>query len=221
MNRFWIVLSIVVVVFIGLFIFNKDDTPSSNFSGDATKVLEQDHIRGDKNAPVALIEYGDFQCPACGSFYPMLKTLEETYQGKVQFVFRHFPLSQIHPNAFAAARASEAAGKQGKFFEMHDKLYETQTIWGSSTTNQQSLFEGYAKEIGLSMEQFKTDYESTEVADRINFDIDSGTQTFSLNSTPSFILQDKKIENPQDETGFEKLIDAALTEAGVALPDKN
>lgn len=215
MNRFWIILGVVVIGMIGLFFITKEDSTSTTITGDATKVLEQDHVRGDRDAPIVLIEYGDFQCPACASYYPMVKSLEEKYPGQVQFVFRHFPLSQIHPNAFAASRAAEAAGSQGKFFEMHDKLYETQALWGSVTTNQQSLFEGYAEELGLDMGQFKEDYKSTQVADRINFDIDSGTDTFGVQSTPTFILQGEKIDNPQDVAGFEKLIDEALAKAGV------
>lgn len=211
MNRFWIILTVVIVAMIGIFIVTKkDDAPKVTIEGDPRKVSKIDHVKGTKDAPVTLIEYADFQCPGCASYYPILKSLEQTYEGKVRFVFRHFPLTQIHPNAFAAARAAEAAGKQGKFFEMHDKLFETQQIWGQTTTNQQSLFEGYAKELGLDTVKFKADYVSGETADRINLDVSTGQETFGVNSTPTFILNGEKISNPKDVDSFKKLIDAEL-----------
>lgn len=212
MNRFWIILTVVVIGMAGLFIVTKKSAaPNTTTTADAKVVTTSDHVRGDNNAPVTLIEYGDFQCPACGAFYPIVKTLEANYAGKVRFVFRHFPLSQIHPNALAAARAAEAAGQQGKFFEMHDKLYETQSAWGESNTNQQALFEGYAKELGLNMTQFKADYISDKVAEIINSDQSAGQKAFSIDSTPTFILGGVKIKNPQNVDDFSKLLDEAIT----------
>lgn len=216
MNRFWIILTVVVLGLIGLFfVVKKDDTSTKvSVDGDASKVLETDHVRGNKDAKVVLIEFGDFQCPGCGAYYPMLKSLEQTYGEDVAFVFRHFPLSQIHPNAFAASRAAEAAGEQGKFFEMHDKLYETQSIWGQATDNQQSLFEGYARELSLDMDQFKTDYASSKIADRINSDLSVGQQEFDVNSTPTFVLNGEKLSpNPKDQAAFAKLLDEAIKQS--------
>ena len=214
MSRFWIVLGVVFLALVGLFFATKKDTPGSTaVNGDPKTILASDHVRSGKDANVTLIEYGDFQCPACGAYYPIVKELESTYGDKVNFVFRHFPLIQIHPNAFAAARAAEAAGNQGKFFEMHDKLYETQNSWGEATSNQQSLFEGYAQELGLKMDQFKSDYSSNEVADRINQDLATGQQTFSIDSTPSFVLNGTKITNPKDVEEFKKLLDSTIAQA--------
>ena len=211
MNRFWIILTVVIVAMIGIFIVTKkDDTPKVSIQGDPRKVSKIDHVKGAEGAPVTLIEYADFQCPGCASYYPILKSLEQTYEGRVRFVFRHFPLTQIHPNAFAAARAAEAAGKQNKFFEMHNKLFETQQVWGQTTSNQQSLFEGYAKELGLDLAKFKSDYVSGETADRINLDVTTGQETFGVNSTPTFVLNGKKISNPKDLDEFKKVIDDEL-----------
>lgn len=211
MNRFWIILTVVVIGMAGLFVVTKKSSaPEATTNTDAKVVTASDHVRGDRNAPVTVIEYGDFQCPACGAFYPIVKTLEANYAGKVRFVFRHFPLIQIHPNALAAARAAEAAGMQGKFFEMHDKLYETQSVWGESTTNQQALFEGYAQELGLNMAQFKVDYVSDKVATIINNDQASGQKAFNIDSTPTFILNGVKIKNPQGVDEFSKLLDAEI-----------
>lgn len=219
-KRFWIILTVVVVGLIVLFIATKpEDQPStkSEFSGDAKQLQSDDHIRNGKDKKVTLIEYGDFQCPSCGAYYPILKSLEQSHGNEVSFVFRHFPLSSIHPNAFAAARAAEAAGKQGEFFVMHDKLYETQQIWGQAAGNQQGLFEKYAEELNLNIEQFKKDYASEEVAARINRDISSGKQ-FKITGTPTFVLNGQKITTPRDQAGFAKVLNEAITKAGGTPP---
>lgn len=218
MNRFWIILTIIIVAMVGVFIATKEDKQSVTVEGDPRKVSAIDHAKGPETAPVTLIEYADFQCPGCASYFPILKSLEQSYEGKVRFVFRHFPLTQIHPNAFSAARAAEAAGKQGKFFEMHDKLFETQLAWGQTTTNQQSLFESYAEELDLDIGKFRSDYVSSETADRINLDVATGQQTFGVNSTPTFILNGNKIENPKDIDAFKKVIDDLLQETAANKP---
>ena len=218
-NKFWIFLVAVVIGLGALFILTKPkETTTSSFNGDATKLQADDHIRGNKNAKTVLIEYGDLQCPSCGSFYSILKQLEAIHGKNVAFVFRHFPIISIHPNAFAAARAAEAAGNQGKFFEMHDKLYETQDSWGKVSSNQQKLFEEYAKELGLDMTKFRADYASEAVADRINRDVSSAKQ-FSVSGTPTFILNGKKIENPANKDAFDKVLTDAI--ASVAGADSS
>ena len=218
MNRFWIILAVVIVGLGALFVISKPkDSANNSFKGDARQLQSDDHVRNGTGKKVTLIEYGDLQCPSCGAFYPILKQLETPYNDQVSFVFRHFPLISIHPNAFAAARAAEAAGNQGKFFEMHDKLYETQSVWGEVATNQQTLFEGYAQELGLDMTKFKTDYASTAVSDRINRDVSSAKQ-FNVSGTPTFILNGVKIDNPGSEADFAKVLDDAITKAGGTPP---
>lgn len=210
MSRFWIILAVIVVGLGALFVATEPkETGNNTFDGDAGVVQEDDYVRGNKDAKVVLIEYGDLQCPACATYYPILKELEETFGDKVAFVFRHFPITRIHPNAFSAARATEAAGNQGKFWEMHDRLYETQSTWGQAATNQQALFEGYAEELKLNMDTFRTDFASSQVADRINRDLTSAKQ-FSVSSTPTFILNGEKIENPGGKDTFTKLLEDAI-----------
>lgn len=220
MNRFWIVLTIVVVGLIGAFIITgKDSSQKTTFTGDATKVQTDDHIIKASNEKVVLIEYGDYQCPACGAAYAPLKAATEQLKDQVTFVFRNLPLTSLHPNAFAAARAAEAAAKQGKFWEMHDRLYETQDSWGNVTTNQQSLFEGYAQELGLKMDQFKTDYASEETANRINRDVSSAKSGFDATGTPTLVLNGEKIENPASTTeAYVKVLSEAITKAGGTVP---
>lgn len=210
MNRFWIILAVVVVALVGLFIATKPKSSgNASFTGDASQVQSDDHTEGNKNAKVTLIEYGDFQCPACGAVFPIMKDLKQKYSKDVLFVFRNFPLISIHANAFAAARAAEAANLQGKYWEMHNQLYETQSVWGQLSSNQQATFEGYAKDLGLDVNKFKTDYESETVADRINRDISSASQ-FSVQGTPTFVLNGKKVDNPSDAAGYENLIKDAI-----------
>lgn len=217
MNRFWIILTVVILALIGVFIATGNKQGAVNFTGDAKQLQSDDHVRNGKDKKVTLVEYGDFQCPSCGAFYPIVKQLEEKYSDQVSFAFRHFPIISIHPNAFAAARAAEAASNQGKFFEMHDRLYETQTAWGEITTNQQSLFESYAQQLGLNMDTFKKDYASQAVADRINRDVSSAKQ-FSIEGTPTFIINGEKIKNPVDLAAFEKVLDEAIKKAGGTPP---
>lgn len=221
MNRFWIVLVVVVLGLVGLFVVTKPkESSNASFTGDAKQIQKEDHVRNNgANKKVTVIEYGDFQCPSCGAYYPIVKQLEATYRDQVSFVFRHFPLISIHPNAFSAARAAEAAGNQGKFFEMHDKLYETQSVWGEVSTNQQALFEGYAKELGLDMTKFKADYASQAVSDRINRDVSSG-KDFNITGTPTFIINGEKIENPSGLEPFQKVLNEAITKAGGTPPSQ-
>ena len=215
MNRFWIILAVVVVGLAGLFVLTKPDKDqASNFTGDASKIQADDHVRNKRDNKVTLIEYADFQCPACASYYPILKQVEAEYSDRVNFVFRHFPIISLHPNAFAAARASEAASSQGKFWQMHDRLFETQDAWGRVSTNQQSLFEGYAKELNLDINKFKQDYVTGATADRINRDVSSAKQ-FEITGTPTFVLNGQKIENPNGAADFKKVLDDALKAASV------
>ncbi len=174
---------------------------------DVTMVSESDWIRGNADSELTLIEYGDFQCPACGSYAPLVKQVEEEFPETLKVVFRHFPLTSIHPNAYPASQAAEAAGRQGKFWEMHDKLFETQKEW-SLESKPEEYFERYAEELELNLEQFKSDYKSSEVSDAIAVDIALGNQT-GINATPTFILNGQQIRAPQSLEGFKALIESA------------
>jgi len=213
MNRFWIFLAVVVVGLGVLFVATKpkDEGPSA-FTGDAATIQKDDHARYGTSNNVTLIEYADLQCPACGAYHPVMQQLSTLYKDKVNFIFRHYPIISAHPNAFSAARAAESASNQGKFWEMHDRLFETQSTWGQVTKNQQSLFENYAKDLGLDMEKFKQDYASEATADRINRDVSSAKQ-FDITGTPTFVLNGKKIDTPGGLDGFKKILDDAIAEA--------
>jgi protein-disulfide isomerase len=163
-RRFLIILAVIVLAVVGVFWLNKSKTsaPGKNGTSQASN-----HVEGKNTKGVVLIEYGDYQCPACGQFYPIVKQLQSTYASDVSFRFANFPLVQIHPNAMAGARAAEAAALQGKFWEMHDILYENQTAW-SASSNPGPYFEQYAASLGLNVNKFKTDIASQGVLDTIN-----------------------------------------------------
>lgn len=202
MNRFVVILAACAVLFFGLLIINKKDT-----GAPAADVQPSSHTQGA--GAVTLVEYGDFQCPFCGTFYPVLKQVKEKYGDKITFQFRHFPIASSHPNAMAAHRAAEAAAKQGKFFEMHDILYERQQSW-SGSTSASTVFEGYAQQLGLNMDQYKADVVSSAVNDVIQADVKEG-QKLRVSGTPTFFIDGQKIDSPRDSLDFfSEKIDAAL-----------
>ncbi|MBI5357843.1 DsbA family protein [Candidatus Saccharibacteria bacterium] len=212
MNKQFVAIVIIVIAALGgVFMLASKSDKQSGSSGNNT-VQTSNHTVGAGNKGVTLIEYGDFQCPACKSYYPIIKSIKEQYGDDIKFQFKHFPLVQIHPNAFIASRAAEAAGKQGKFFEMHDLLYENQDSWKDSSAPS-TIFEGFATQLGLNIDQFKADVASEEIASIINADVKSG-QALGANSTPTFVINDKKVDPlPKSADEFKSLIDEAIKNA--------
>jgi protein-disulfide isomerase len=155
-------------------------------------VLDTSHMTGDKNAKVTLVEFGDFQCPACGFYHPKVKEILDHYKDdkNFNFVFRNYPLTQ-HQNAQIAAEAAEAAGSQGKYWEMHNKLYDTQNDW-SESTSPLDIFAGYAGELGLNVDQFKNDVTSHKFASIVVADQADGNK-LKVNSTPTFYLNGQQL----------------------------
>jgi protein-disulfide isomerase len=208
-NRFFITILVVAAVVVGAFAYTKHQSNNKTGGSSSTSAQPSNHTEGSSKTGVVLIEYGDYQCPACGQYYPIVKQVYDTYKDQIMFQFRNFPLLQIHKNAFAGARAAEAADKQGKYWEMHDILYENQQTWGAAT-DPSTFFESYAQQLKLDVAKFKVDYASQAVNDLINADISEG-QKIGANSTPTFVLNGKKIDqNPRSLDEFNKLIDAAI-----------
>lgn len=175
----------------------------------ATEVTESDWTKGNPEADVVLVEYSDFQCPACLAYDPVISQLLAEYGDRMLFVYRHFPLKTIHRNATAAAAAAEAAGVQGKFWEMHNVLFANQGSW-ANLANPGSEFERYAAALSLNVEQFLSDYVSKTVKDQVEADYQSGLDA-RLDSTPSFFLNGAKLtQNPQGYDAFATLIEAEL-----------
>lgn len=203
-----IILATVAIIGVALFAFSR---PTNAPKVDPKILIADDSYKmGSPSATVTLVEFGDFQCPACGAYHTVVKQLMEKYKESVTLVFRNFPLP-MHPNAVPSARAVEAAGKQGKFWEMYDKVYETQSEW-SNEKNTAEIFMKYAKEFGLNTEQFAKDMASSEIQKRIDRDI-SDANVLGINATPTFYLNYEKIQNPASLEDFETLIKAAILKA--------
>ncbi len=173
-------------------------------------VVEDDWIKGNKEASVTLIEYLDFECEACGAYYPVIKRLSEEFKNEVRFVNRYFPLPG-HKNSQTAARAVEAAGKQGKYWEMYDIVFENQSSWGEKQAPDPAIFEGYTQQLGLDLAKFRRDVASQEVKDRIERDRSAGVK-LNIQGTPTFFLNGEKIQNPRGYEDFKKLIQSAISE---------
>jgi protein-disulfide isomerase len=155
-------------------------------------------IRGVASAPVTLEEFSDFQCPTCGALHSVLKQLLAKYPSQLRIAFRHYPLRQIHRHAAEAALAAEAAGQQGKFWEMHDLLYEKQKEW-SEVPDALTLFRGYAQTLGLDAERFTRDMTGTASAMHVASD-ERLAQSLGITGTPTFYLNGRQLPFEQSNT---------------------
>ena len=168
------------------------------------------HVRGNPDAPVTLEEFGDFQCPPCGQFAVFVEELLREYDSRLRVVFRNFPLP-AHEHAREAALAAEAAGFQGKFWEMHDTLYREQSSW-SKAPNVRELFESYAGTLGLNMDQFKKDMDSDKARERVDSD-HALADSLGIKVTPTLFINKRPME-PQEKNpeGVRAAINAALNQ---------
>jgi protein-disulfide isomerase len=153
--------------------------------------LQSAHIRGRADAPVLVEEYGDFQCPPCGFLHPILKRLEGEYEKELRVAFRHYPLTTMHKHAAEAARAAEAAAVQGKFWQMHDLLFEKQNEWKDAPAAR-PIFLNYARTLGLDVEKFTQDMNSAPVADRVQKDEAQGSAR-GVSGTPTVFINGREI----------------------------
>jgi protein-disulfide isomerase len=165
-----------------------------------------DHSTGNPSAATKLLMYGDFECPDCAAAFPHVSRWIEQYGKQVHFLFRHMPLDKmypIHPHATQASLATEAAGRQGMFWQMHDLLFQNQ-----DALEDDDLF-GYAELLGLQEDQFAADMEDQAVIAKVEADFESGKES-GVTSTPGFFLNGEKIENSRDYPAIEELLKAAL-----------
>lgn len=203
----------LLIIAAGVFFFGKQSNNQNGQSNEAQESIDQNrlisgakHTVGNPEAPVTVVEFADLQCPACGAAHPIVAKLLETYPEDVYYVFRHYPLA-IHKNAKKAARAAEAAGAQGKFFEMVDKLFTHQDDWENSTSADE-IFERYAKELKLDLEKYKTDVENVD--DPINSDYALGNQS-AVKSTPTFFINGQIHPGIVQLSQFEQIIQSSKT----------
>jgi protein-disulfide isomerase len=168
-------------------------------------VGERDHSQGSADAPVTLVEYGDFECSLCGKAFPVLKELLSTYEGKIRFIFRNFPMKTLHPNAYDAALAAEAAGLQGKFWEIHSIFFKNQ-----DNLEKPQLFR-YAASTGADAERLKADMESEAVRAKVKEDFRSGVIS-GVNGTPTFFINDIRYNGTYYLWDISKAVDRALAQ---------
>jgi protein-disulfide isomerase len=164
-------------------------------------VGEDDHIQGSAEAKCTLVEYGDYECPHCGHAYPIVKRVQKHFGKKLRFVFRNFPLAEMHPHAESAAEAAEYAGAQGKFWEMHDSLFENQEQLGGA------LYLRLAQQLGLPPQDLRAAVEKREFLARVKSDFTGGVRS-GVNGTPTFFINGKRHDGSFE---FEDLVDAIET----------
>ena len=182
--------------------------------GDASAM----HMRGNPEAVVTLEEFGDFECPPCRNIGGFLDELAKEYNPRLRIIFRNCPL-QMHKQARKAALAAEAAGLQGRFWEMHDLLYREQEFW-SKTEDATEIFNAYAGMLGLNLEQFKKDLETEKMKERVDSDQERGI-SLGVKSTPTVFVNNREIGTTErTPEGLRAAIDAALKEAGDSKPGK-
>src|SRR3989344_49553 len=206
-SKFFIGIGLVTLVIIvaGGFFLGRKKKPASPGQKEQ-KVLGSSirNFQGNANATVKIVEFADFQCPACGVAHPIVKNIIEKNQDKVYFVYRHYPLSS-HRNAKLAAQASEAAGVQEKFWQMYDMIFENQKEW-SDVSNAREIFESYAQKLGLDVSKFKEDFDKTKSV--IEQDYADGNQV-GVDSTPTFFINGQKNAGVIQQSQFQDIIDQA------------
>lgn len=225
----WIAFAAVAVLLLGGLVFfssqnrvNVDDVDTNvvlSASEDSGNIA--DHTIGNTESKVVFIEYGDYQCPGCASANPRVKELVEKYQDHLVFVYRHLPLTSIHPHARAAATAAEAAGLQGKYWEMHHKLFDNQNAWSSASAAERTdIFRSYAREIDLDLDRFDTDLQSGDITKKINFNL-ALAKKINATSTPTFVLNGETVSQDiwGDDEALENELRAKIIEAGITLPE--
>ena len=193
---FWVALIGVIIALGAVFALSGGkggvDTGEFAYNGSITDIQEHDISTGDGSV-ATIIEYADFQCPACAGEYPILQQVKETYGEGVKIIFRHYPIISAHPQAMSAHRAAEAANRQGQFWGMHDRLFAYQQQW-SGRTDAATIFRGYAEEMGLDMAQYDEDLNSDSVYSKINSDLTFG-QDNEIASTPTLFLDGEKLSS--------------------------
>jgi len=208
---FPILSGITIIVWGMIYLVSREKPALTNDSapieGAIASIALDDQIKGNKDAKAVLVEYSDFQCPACGFYYPILKSLSEEFGDDLAIVYRHFPLPQ-HKHAKLMAYAAEAAGKQEKFWEMHDLIFDSQKKW-TNQRNAEDTVLGYAELLGFDVERFEKNLELQEILEKVDKNYQDGVRA-GINSTPTFFLNGEKISNPGSYDEFRNLIINAI-----------
>jgi protein-disulfide isomerase len=200
-----IVVAIVLAGGAGLYLAKKSTPEASTATVTPTG---GGRFKGPENAPITLMEFGDYQCPSCGAYFPVVNEIMKRYPTQVRLEFHHYPLINIHPHAMAASMAAEAAGDQGRFWEMHDLIFENQDKWSRLQTVE-TEFLTYAGQLGLNINQFMQSMRSPDVQRRVLLDVTRAREA-KLDSVPSFFVNGQKIDTPRGIDEFSSIIQGHL-----------
>ncbi len=200
---------------------NNSAQPQTNNTPMVSSVLgaQPPHFKGAQNSAVVLEEFADYQCPTCGAMHPVMNEVNAFYGSRIKFIYRNFPLVQMHKNAYEAAVSGEAAGLQGKFWEMQNLIFQNQRVW-SNVDAVKPIFEGYAQTIGLDVEKFKTDVAGISAKQRVDLDLQRG-RSLNISSTPTVLVNGVPVPFEQMTIdGMKKIIDAELAKTGANQPSQ-
>ncbi len=210
-----LLIGVVAAVALAVFFFRsaEEGQPGTNLTlrNPATVQADTLRVKGPEDAVVTLVEYGDYQCPTCGAFHPVVAELMDQFQTQLKLEYHHYPLTSIHPNALAAAIATEAAAEQGAFWEMHDLLFELQNQWATHSSPAQ-LFRLYAERLGLDGDLFDAAYQSGGAESRVMADMQHA-QEMRLPGTPTFFVNGEMLPLPRSFAEFESAISTAIENA--------
>jgi protein-disulfide isomerase len=212
MKNPWLIFGgIIALLFIGAFYI-------ASTAGEANNegIEEMTHFKGNADAAVVLVEYSDFQCPACRAMYPIVSELVEQYGESLRFEYRHFPIEGSHPYALQAAVAAEAAGQQGKFYEFHDALFENQEAWSQSPTPN-VFFAQYAEELGLDMDMYRRHSNASVLRDKVRAQQQTGIEV-GVTGTPTMFLNGERMQYSTYDQFAEQVI-RAIDPSLVPTPD--
>ena len=205
-----IIIAVAVAAGAAVYLSRQPDEPANTASSTPTHVDIKGggHFRGPENAQVTLVEFGDYQCPSCGAFHPIVQEVLHRYPTQVRLEFHHFPLVTVHPNTMLASQAVEAAGEQGKYWEMHDAVFEHQMEWAGSP-NPEPIFITLASGIGLDINKFMQALRSPEIQQRILKDVERG-QDAKVEATPTFFIDGQQIHVRLSIEDFVQAIESHL-----------
>jgi protein-disulfide isomerase len=189
-----IILAVAVAAGAAVYLSRQPDQPAETSGAPVhADIKGGGHIRGPENAPLTLVEFGDYQCPSCGAYHPLVKEILSRYPQQLRLEFHHFPLVTIHPNSMLASQAVEAAGEQGKYWEMHDAVFDHQNEWAGSP-NAEPVFIALASGLGLDVNKFMQALRSPQIQERILKDVERGNNahveavpTFFINGDPAHL----------------------------------
>ena len=206
--RVLLIWGVGIIASVGLLIGLAKLGASSGTPKNVNIVLDTtDHVNGSPTAKAQLVVYGDFECPACGAYEPLIEAVKTSFGDKLALVFRHYPLPQ-HKFAQITSQAAEAASNQGKFWEMHNLLYAKQDAW-STASNIKETLTGYATELKLDTTKFNADLETSAIKDRIQLDVTSGN-SYNIPGTPTFFLNGQEVQLPVTQQSLTDKINAIL-----------